>query len=779
MNQDRSKRKLTAIFSTDVVGYSRLMETDEAWTIQSLEENKKLIAEFIEEYQGRVVDAPGDNMLAEFSSVVNAVECAVQIQKDLGRKNTKLLEIHRMQFRIGINLGDVVEEDGKIYGNGVNIAARLEGLAEPGGICISSTAYDQVKDKSDVAYEHIGEYEIKNFNEPVNVYRILIEGETAEKYTPRDKSRKKGISSGIAIGIIILLVAALGITIAALYPEPARPLQVIYAAHELPEGHGFNDMAESILSISPDGGKFVYCTTKGLYLHYLDEWEAKLIADTADRPTNPVFSPDGKWIAYISQKDRQLKKIAVNGKTPVLLCEANVFGALSWNRDNTIIYGDGNTIQRISADSGNPAPSYKTDEFIMSPQTLPDGESILFSTQHPPRNVVMVHLPASGENIELLEGTSARYVNTGHIVYGLKSNIYAVPFDANKLEITGSPVSLVENVTNDPSETIFQFAVSDSGTLIYAPRARNLGEKNNMVWLDRDGNEEFLATEPGYYGSIQISPDGEKVAASIRDGSIYNIWVWDIPRGNWTQVTSDNTWTDYPLWTTDGKKILYFSMRNILFRKAADGTGVADHVADGILIPTSFSPNGDILALMNGGRSPLESAMLPMKENAAIKKLFNDNTIALFPNISPDGDWVAYMNLGSGQQEIFVSPFPDTQSGKWKISNNGGVLPLWSPDGRELFYRENDKVMAVRIEVGETFVYSKPAALFEGTYFARFLDEPRSKQPFSWDIHPDGKHFLMIRTIGTEARGFKKEATPKINIILNWFEELKEKVPTK
>jgi adenylate cyclase len=142
MNQDRPKRKLTAIFSADVVGYSRLMEADEAWTIKSLDENKKLISKLIEQYEGRVIDAIGDNLLAEFSSVINSVECAVKIQEELKKKNSKLIEEHRMEFRIGINLGDVVIEDGRIFGSGVNIAARLEGFAEPGGICISGRTYD-------------------------------------------------------------------------------------------------------------------------------------------------------------------------------------------------------------------------------------------------------------------------------------------------------------------------------------------------------------------------------------------------------------------------------------------------------------------------------------------------------------------------------------------------------------------------------------------------------------------------------------------------------------
>jgi Tol biopolymer transport system component len=390
-----------------------------------------------------------------------------------------------------------------------------------------------------------------------------------------------------------------------------------------------------------------------------------------------------------------------------------------------------------------------------------------------------VHSLETGKNKELLEGTSARYIKSGHIVYGLKSNIYAVPFNIDTLEITGSPVSLVDNVICDPSEIIYQFAVSESGTLVYASRDRNLEGKNNLVWVDRDGNEASLGTEPDYYASIQISPDGKKVASSIRNGSNYNIWVWDILRENWIQLTSDITWIDYPLWTVDGKEIFFFSMRNNLSRIAANGTGKAESVpAYGALIPTSFSPNGDILTLMNGAMSPPECVILHMKESKRPQRLFKDNTIALIPKISPDGKWVAYMNLGSGQSEIFVSPFPDTSSGKWKISNNGGGLPLWSPDNRELYYRENDKVMAVRIKTDETFTYGKPVVLFEGTYFWEFTDESSNKQPFSWDIHPDGKRFLMIKPATAEGSGFQNEAPPKINIILNWFEELKQKVPS-
>jgi len=207
MGEERAKRKLSGILSADAVGYSRLMEEDEASTILTLADSKELMANLIEQYRGRVVDAPGDNLLAEFDSVVDATECAVKIQQELKTKNAQLPGNRRMQFRIGVNLGDVVEEGGRIYGDGVNIAARLEGLAKPGEICISRTAYDHVKNKLKLGYKYLGEHSVKNIAEPVRVYRVLTEPEAAGKVIGEKRflgrvSRRAAISAIMALVIV-------------------------------------------------------------------------------------------------------------------------------------------------------------------------------------------------------------------------------------------------------------------------------------------------------------------------------------------------------------------------------------------------------------------------------------------------------------------------------------------------------------------------------------------------------------------------------------------------
>src|SRR5512137_858491 len=223
MTTQEVKRKLTAILSADVKGYSRLMGEDEEWTVHTLNTYKDMMRGLIQQHRGRVVAAPGDNVLAEFASVVDAVQCSVEIQQLLRAKNAVVPKNRRMEFRIGINLGDVIEEGDTIYGDGVNIAARLEGLAEAGGICISETAYQQIENKLPLRYDYLGEHEVKNIAKPVRVYRARIEPEAAPFKLGKEKKPARIGLSKAALAVITVVVIAGAVILYQFVLRPSHP----------------------------------------------------------------------------------------------------------------------------------------------------------------------------------------------------------------------------------------------------------------------------------------------------------------------------------------------------------------------------------------------------------------------------------------------------------------------------------------------------------------------------------------------------------------------------
>ena len=240
MNTQDFKRKLTAVFSADVAGYSRLMGEDESATVKTLEAYKQVMFSLIKQHRGRVIDSPGDNLLAEFASVVDAVQCGVAVQKELQARNADLPENRKMQFRIGINLGDVIEEQDRIYGDGVNIAARLESCADPGGICISKTAFDQIETKLPLGYEYLGDQTVKNIAKPVGAYRVLMDPRVTvagakEKKPPIPMWRRKGVLAGaVAVLIVIIGVAVWNFHLKAPRIEPASQEKMTFPLPDKP-----------------------------------------------------------------------------------------------------------------------------------------------------------------------------------------------------------------------------------------------------------------------------------------------------------------------------------------------------------------------------------------------------------------------------------------------------------------------------------------------------------------------------------------------------------------
>jgi adenylate cyclase len=294
VTEERAKRKLSAILSADVKGYSRLMGDDELATVRTLEAYRKVITEVTENYRGRVVDSPGDNVLAEFGSIVDAVESAVEIQKRLKIKNDELDENRKMEFRIGINLGDVIAEGDRIYGDGVNIAARVEGLAEGGGICISGTAYDQIKNKLNLDYESLGEHSVKNIVEPIRVYRLSMTPKPAETVTGEERPKPKTRRWAISAAILAIIVVAGTLLIWNFYfrPDPSskKPSSVAITALPLSGRASIAVLPFKNLSKDPEQEYFSEGITNDIITDLSKFKELLVIA------SNTVFTYKGKSV---------------------------------------------------------------------------------------------------------------------------------------------------------------------------------------------------------------------------------------------------------------------------------------------------------------------------------------------------------------------------------------------------------------------------------------------------------------------------------------------------
>jgi Tol biopolymer transport system component len=616
-------------------------------------------------------------------------------------------------------------------------------------------------------YADIGEAEYEIERVLADPGGVFIQPISAVK--PRRKARI-GLPWAAAVFILGSIIAA----IAVWNLKPVEPHRLTRFDYDLPEGQQFGRTVYSALAVSPDGRQFVYSTGNGLYLRSLDEWTAKLIPGTEGETAQPFFSPDGKWIGYLSGGDRKLKKIGINGGAPVALCDFKTFMGAYWGADNTIIYGTRESgIMRVSANGGTPQSLIKPKSGLATlPQILPDGKSILFTgVDGGTRLTIMVQSLKSGEPKPLFAGVGARYLPTGQILYAVENNLFAVPFDPDRLETTGGQVPVVEGIDMTFAQP---YALSDSGTLIYIPGTTS-SSKSNLVWVDREGKEEPLGAGPDFYNFVKISPDGTKVALGITSGKSEDIYIWDTDRKNMTKLTFDEADDSFPLWTPDGKRIVFRSLRDKfgIYTKAANGTGEDEFLAPSGN-PMSWSKDGKTMVVgFLGGGTDNDIGMLSLEGDKTIKPLLREKGNQAVPMVSPDGRCLAYMSDESGRYEVYVRPFPNVNSDKWKVSTDGGRMPKWSRDGRELFYWTDDVLMAVSVETEPEFKPGAPKVLLKRKPIVSYS---MGSPGISWDVDLDAKRFLMIKPAvdGNESA----EGPPrKINIVLNWTEELKRLVP--
>ncbi len=628
--------------------------------------------------------------------------------------------------------------------------------------CLTKDAHDRLRDIANVRIE----------------IKLALEEPTAESPTGIASAVQPGQRRwALAVGLVVgAVVAGLAVWLLVQPSSPEQPLNRFVIRPSPPVVLASVNPNE--VAISPDGRQLVYMGVgeggRQLYLRSLDDFVDRPIPGTATPSGNVFFSPDSKSIGFFAEG--KLKKTSLAGGSPITLCDAPPGGRSGdWFEDTivfTAILASGQGLYRVSANGGEPemlaTVNFNEGELgYILPDFLPDGKNLLFSIRsNTGHQTALLSLETGERKVVLENARQARYLSTGHLVYeqSRTGNLMAVPFDLAALEVTGDSVQVVQGV-RQALNTHVDYTLSDEGTLVYVPEGGGL---RILVWVDREGREERLGAEPRGYFDPRISPDGSRLAVTVSESGGGDVWIYDLEREIPTRLTFDPAQDHMPVWTPDGQRVVFDSTRDgaphNLFWKAADGTGPVQRLttSPNTQGARSFSPDGKSLVHRETSTSP-NLHVLSMEGEFSSQPLldneFNENNA----EISPSGRFIAYESNESGQNEIYVRPFPNVDDGKWQISRDGGTEPVWAPQGQELFYRNGSALEEVSIKTEPTFTQGSPEVLFTGNYQGTSGNR-------QYDVAPDGQRFLMIKQ--------EQTGITQINVVLNWFEELKRLVPT-
>jgi serine/threonine-protein kinase len=575
----------------------------------------------------------------------------------------------------------------------------------------------------------------------------------------------------LSAAMLLLGLVLAGIAAWNLKPDPPRP--VTRTVITLPQGDQLAAQGLPALALSPDGTQLAYVAIRNgvqqMYLRQLDSLQARPLLGT-EGAGNPFFSPDGQWLGFLTPT--RLAKISVNGGAAVTLGNVALSRGASWSDNGTIAFSanTGGPLQLVSDAGGAPQPLTQLDKGEPThrwPEFLPGGNAFLFSSGVGTNLQIVVQSLASGQRHNLVpEGVSPRYLPSGHLLYVQGGNLMAAPFDAKRLQLTGAAVPVVEGIMQAPLSGAFQYAVSSTGSLVYVSGGSQAAQR--LVWVTRNGVEQPLPAPPRSYLNPRISPDGRRIVVTISDqGS--QVWLYDLSRETLTRLTFEGDANARPIWTPDGKRIAFDSIKEgptNLFWQLADGSGGLERLtnSENANYTMSWSGDGQLLAFgelrPNTGRDISVLRLSDRKAQPFLQTRFTEGAAAF----SSDGRWLAYTSDESGRTEVYVQPYPQP-GGKWQISTEGGAEPVWNRNGRELFYRNGDKMMSVDISTQPTFAAGRPRLLFTGQYVLTPATIPY------YDISPDGQRFLMVKA------NEQSQAAAQINVVLNFTEELKRRVP--
>jgi serine/threonine-protein kinase len=591
-----------------------------------------------------------------------------------------------------------------------------------------------------------------------------------------------------ALPVAIAVVATAAATVAVdiwRAPVPAQRAPVRFTFESPATAPFFVGNSQKDLAISPDGQTVVYVATEGtklpsLWTRRADQLEPAPLRG-GENAASPFVSPDNDWVGFVDANDQtQLKKVSILGGPSVALTKAKnpIYGA-AWTHDRSIVFGSPPGPLFIVGEGGGdavPLTKAQGDGAALWPAEVPGTSIILFTTTGSASVSTVGQLAAfdraTGRWIDFkLPGFHPRYLPSGHILYAVSDgSMRAVAFDARAIKISGNPVPVLGGI-GIKSSGAADFDVALDGRVVYAGFGGTQAALRLLVWADRQGKETPIAAPARNYYYARLSPDGSKISLDIREDK-QDAWIWDVRRENLTRLTDQNGANQYGLWEPNGQWIVFsgtVGQKSELLRKRADGTGAVEQITDTTKekaspFPNAITPDGKhVVFRMATTNNDLYVGSIG--GDRAVKKLLATEHDERNATLSPDGTWMAYESDLSGHFEVYVRPFPNVEDGQFTLSTAGGIKPLWSPTGREIFYLSTDnKMMAVPVEVLPTFSAGKPAALFDAApYFTSAVGR-------NYDVSADGKRFVMVKIPAVVAG----RSLP-ITVVLDWLDEIRGK----
>lgn len=551
---------------------------------------------------------------------------------------------------------------------------------------------------------------------------------------------------------------------------PAAPQPIARLAVPVPPGDEVVAGQMPSVAVSPDGRHVVYRARRDgtirLFLRSLDH-DAPMAIPGSEEAASPFFSPDGRWIGF--DRDGVIMKAPLDGGPPARIADLPGGFTAAWRDDGTIVVASAQRRGLLAvSDAGGPLEPFSVPDDTASattyafPETVPRTDAVLLTVGTQDSTRIAVLQPGAASPRVLLEGSQPRLVDSGRLVFVRNGALWAVGFDTRRLAPWGQPVT-VQTAVRPTSTGGGHFSVGRDGTLVFLP-ARATAPARTLRWVAHGGAQTPLDLEARAYSRATLSPEGDRIAFSVSEGGNQDIWIHDLRRGTTTRVTFDPAVDTAPLWSPDGRSVVFRSDRadGGLFLASPDASMSMTRLtaADGaFLTPYSFTPDGRTL-LFSAFRTYREQGIgaVDLNRPGEARTVLDGPFAELRPQLSPDGRWMAYQSDESGQFEVYVRPYPNVTDRRWTISSGGGTSPVWSRDGRTLYYYNGRAIAGVDVDTAATgLVAGSPRTIAEVALYSERLGPV-------FDLAPDGRRFLVVLD-EDEAR---RAAQGQVMLVRHW-----------